>query len=654
MPAEAGYRIKYRVGSGVWEIEPPRDTQPITRRHWSHLAGGVAALFAFTGGSGTVEPQGEPVVVTHWVSSHLMREGLLLEMAARFNQAGHRTLSGGPVVVEVHDVPPALQAAYLVDRAKWGIRRPIWQESGIPIDPNIADPTIVTPSSAHWFVNVNHEVGRNVVDLSAAQSIVQPFIGIVTYEDMARCLGWPEKELGYADILALRADPEGWDKYPCAKAEWGRRPLVAYTDPTTSSTGRSLLLGLYAIAAGKPPEQLTIADVNDPEVVTYVKDFQKLIDHYLIGTTVLNSKIYQGPRYGHFFVMPEDNLIHLYGGTVRAFINGEKVTAPPIDRPMVMIYPKEGAMPRTNCACIVQGDWVTGEHVEAAQQWIDFIRQDVQQRAFMAAGLRPGTDLSLTDPGSKINARYGLDPRIPAVVINPSLIDPAVAAVIDKSWQDVKKPGIVTFVVDTSASMKGSKLQEATDGVVRFLDKTARNNKVGLVTFNDAVNTLIPVAPLAENRLKVADAVHEASAVGESALYEAIKAGVEMTDGASGQPDAIRAVVVLTDGRTNRGGTRLDDLIKMMSRNEVPIQGYAGFPESVALDARGSPVAKEDIIGTGLALKTRYPIQIFFIAIGEDADIEVGRMLAEATGAEFQGTTEEDLANLLERFSKYF
>lgn len=87
--------------------------------------GAVAGIFAFTGGPGPVEPQGEPVVVNHWVSSHLMKEGLLPEMAAQFNLAGHRTKSGRPVVVEVRDAPPSLQAAYLVDRMKWGIRRPI-------------------------------------------------------------------------------------------------------------------------------------------------------------------------------------------------------------------------------------------------------------------------------------------------------------------------------------------------------------------------------------------------------------------------------------------------------------------------------------------------------------------------------------------------
>ena len=495
----------------------------------------VGAIFAFTGESDAVDAPVEPVVVTHWTSSHLMREGLLPEMAAQFNEAGHRTQSGKPVVVEVHDVPSALQTEYLLARVKLGIRIDLASRSGIPIDPNISDPTIVTPSSAYWFVRVNHEVGSNVVDLAAAQSIVRPFIGIVTYQDMAECLGWPEKELGYADILALRADPKGWDRYPsCAKAEWGSRPLVAYTDPTTSSTGRSLLLGLYAIAAGKPMKDLTLEDVSDPKVVRYIKEFQGLIDHYMIGTTVLNTKIHQGPRYGHFFIMPEDNLIHLYDGTEEAYIDEEEVTAPRIERPMIMIYPKEGAMPRTNCACIVDGDWVTDEQEDAAQQWIDFIREDAQQRAFMAAGFRPGTDMSLDDPASKINARYGLDPRTPEVLINPSLIRPEVAAGIDQSWQDVKKPGIVTFVVDTSTSMMGPKLDQARDGLIRALDDMYQNNQIGLVTFGDAVNTRIRVAPLQSNRLKVTDAVDQARAQGESALYDAIAAGIQLTDEAPG------------------------------------------------------------------------------------------------------------------------
>ena len=602
----------------------------------------------------------EPTVeVEHWATGHLMREGenirLLPVMAEQFNRAGHRTKAGTRIVVKVHNVPSELIAEYLVPRVNNGRRIDLTRLSDGYVKPGYSDPAVVTPSSAHWLVTVNHEVGHNVVDLGSAQSIVRPVIGIVTYEEMARCLGWPDKELGYADIPALRADPDGWSKYPCARSLWGKRPLVAFTDPSTSSTGRSLLLGLYSIAAGKDPQELTKEDVVRDEVVGYVKEFQGLIDHYLIGTTVLNTKIYQGPRYGHFFIMPEDNLIHLYEGTERAFINGVKVQPPPIaPNSMVMIYPKEGSMPRSNCACIIQADWVTPEQAEAAQQWIDFLLEGGQQRNFMAAGFRPGGDISLTDPSSKISARYGLDPAKPTVTLNPSLIDPAVAAAIDDSWELVKIPRIVTFVVDTSGSMLGNKINQARDGLVRALDNMARNNQVGLVTFDDTINTTIPIGPLMDNRFDMVDAVLEMRARGETALYDAIKVGIEMTDAAEGEGNAIRAVVILTDGRANKGQTRLDDLI-MMSRKEVLIRQFSGFEDdSSPVDENGTRVSKKEVYGTELGISADHDIQIFFIGIGDDADQDVGRMLAEATGAEFQRVAEEDLANVLEEFSKYF
>ena len=619
------------------------------------VGGGVVARILW--------PEGDPVVVVHWATGHLVREGedlrLLPVMAEEFNKAGHNTESGKKIVVEVHNVPSELQADYLVDRVKSGRRLDLHEITDGYVDEKTSDtnPAIVTPSSAHWLVSANHAVGRDLVDLSTAQSIVGPVIGIVTYEEMARCLGWPDKEIGYADILALRADPKGWASYPCAKAEWGQRPLVAFTDPTTSSTGRSLHLALYSFAAGKPPEELTLEDVKAPEVVRYVEQFQGLIDHYLIGTTVLNTKIHQGPRYGHFFIMPEGNLIHLYEGTERAFINSKKVTPPPIEDRMVMIYPKEGSMPRNNCACIVQADWVTEEQVEAAQGWIDFMREDEQQRSFMAAGFRPGngTNISLTDPASKISDEFGLDPNKPTKVLNPSLIKPEVAAEIDQSWEDVKRPGIVTFVVDTSGSMLGGKIQQAKDGLIRALDSMAKNNQVGFLSFDTSVNPGIAVAPLAENKFAIADIVQKLRIKGQTALYDAVKAGIEMTNAVPGQADAIRAVVVLTDGQANQGQTQLDDLIHMISRNEVPIQEFPGFMgDSLAKEEGGRWVDKEEVIGTGLAIGTRHPIQIFFIGIGDDADLEVGRMLAQATGAEFQGVTEDDLASVLEEFSKYF
>ncbi len=619
---------------------------------------GLAGAFA---GWALWPSEPEPTVeVWHWSTGHLMREGdgikLLPVMAAGFNKGEHRTESGTLIEVKVHNVPSELIAKYLVPRVKSGRRIDLGKLSDGYVKTGYSDPTIVTPSSAHWLVSVNYEVGRELVDLDSAQSIVRPVIGIVTYEEMARCLGWPEKELGFTDILALRADPLGWERYECAQPQWGKRPLVAFTDPSTSSTGRSLLLSLYSIAAGVPPEELTTEHVNDSDVAGYVKEFQGLIDHYLIGTTVLNTKIHQGTTYGHFFIMPEDNLIHLYEGTEKAFIGGVKVQAPPIEaNSMVMIYPKEGSMPRSNCACFVQADWVSPEQVEAGQMWIDYLMEDEQQRNFMSAGFRPGSDISLADPSSKITAEYGLDPSKPNVTLNPSLIAPEVAAEIDKNWQLVKRPGIVTFVMDTSGSMLGTKINQAKDGLILALGNMAKNNQVGFIGFNETNHTEVPVAPMAGNGFKIAAEVRGIRARGETALYDAIKAGIEMIDAAEGPEDAIRAVVVLTDGRANQGTVGLDDLIRMSSRDEGRVEDFNGFEnDEWALMADGSRVEKASLIGDELKIKSRHPIQVFFIGIGGDADLEVGRMLAEASGAEFQGVTEKDLAKVLEEFSKYF
>ena len=613
------------------------------------IAGVVALRLGGSGGEPNalklVGRSGETVEVVQWSNGHLMRPGLMKEMADLFNKANYRTQSGKLIQVKVYNHGSAEQADDLLSRVT----------RGMPTERDFPNPTVVTPSSADWLVRVNHGAGRTVVDTAGSRSIASALIGIVTYRDMAQVLGWPDKPIGYADIIALRNDPKGWASYPNAKAEWGQKPLMAFTDPITSTTGRSVLFSLYANAAHKSPEQLTLTDVTDPEVVASVRQFQTLIDHYMIGTIPLNTKVYQGPRYGHFFIMPEDNLIHLYEGTEQALIDGVQVQAPPIGKDMVMIYPKEGTMIRNNIAGIVQASWVTDEQVEGANRWIDFMREDAQQRAFMKFGFRPVTDLPVTDSASKILGSYGLEATPPSQIQVPERIDPSVAAAIEKSWQDVKRPGIVTFAVDTSGSMSGTKIDQAKQGMTQALDGMAQNNQVGFLTFSENVNTQVPVAPLTTNRFAITTAVDKAKAQGSTGLYDAIKLAINMSDTSSGDPNAIRAVVVLTDGQANRGDTGLDDLITMMSNKEVDIKQFRGFEtDAQGQEDGGRMVPKKEIIGTGLALKTQHEVQVFFIGIGQDADMEIGRMLAQATGAEFQGVTEKDLASVLASFSKYF
>ena len=110
---------------------------------------------------------------------------------------------------------------------------------------------------------------------------------------------------------------------------------------------------------------------------------------------------------------------------------------------------------------------------------------------------------------------------------------------------------------------------------------------------------------------------------------------------------------MLTDGRANRCDTQLDDIVDMSCPNEKPILDFSGCEGTRAMDAAGT-VAETEIFGTKLAIDTRHEIQIFYIGIGEDADLDVGRILSGATGADYRTVTEDAMAEVLAEFARYF
>ena len=72
------------------------------------------------------------------------------------------------------------------------------------------------------------------------------------------------------------------------------------------------------------------------------------------------------------------------------------------------------------------------------------------------------------------------------------------------------------------------------------------------------------------------------------------------------------------------------------------------------VDDKGRAVSRSsDVSGEALQLPHDHPVQVFFLGFGE-ADVHIGRILAQATGAEYQGSTDEDLATVIEALSGYF
>src|SRR5438874_6623085 len=231
-------------------------------------------------------PPSETAVVVHWANGHLMGDDTLLpSLAERFNAAGFRTSSGSPIRVDPRLVNSSVIERELLSRA---------QGKG-PLDRQLPDPTLVTPVAQHWLYDINDHAGTSLVATDDAAGLASTWIGIATFRDMAECLGWPAKEIGYEDILALSGDAQGWSSRPCSRAEWGSKPLLTYTDPNSSSTGRTVLFTLYSIAARKLPELLTAEDLSDPGVTAYLRNFQSKVDHYVPDSLLLNCEIFAGP-----------------------------------------------------------------------------------------------------------------------------------------------------------------------------------------------------------------------------------------------------------------------------------------------------------------------------------------------------------------------
>ena len=581
-------------------------------------------------GSATATAPRDAEAIVMWTSGEKQQH--LQTTIDQFNAARIKTSAGKPVFAELKVANSGPMSDHLIEAVS----------RGAPFPADAPAPAVVSPSVDHWLARVNVVTGQPVFSLNETVDLALSPVVILTYADMARCLGWPGKAIGYADILALKEDPRGWATCPTAKTEWGRDPLVSFTDPRVSSTARSALFALYGIAADKPVDQLSVADIQDPAVQERVRRFQTSVDHYFPETLKLQTKLFQGPKFVHFAFVEEYNLPWLYRGEV-AFENatGERVANQPIQHQVVAIYPKEGTIIHNNPAGIPTGRWMTPAKTEAAQLLVDYLRTPAAQRAAVERGFRPAVPVDGVE--SQITPQYGLNPSEPSKLLGRVPGD--VAEAILATWDDVKKPGIAVLVLDTSGSMReGDKISRAKEGGLKFLDSSSPHNQVGYVGFSTDVHTVIPVAPIQDSRFQIAEAIQRSQAEGQTALYDAVLKGIELADAAPGGEDAIRGVVVLTDGRRTDGNVTLDQLVKLTDASERPV---TGFQESQG---------KSGLHASGLATPTRHKIHIFAIGVGRDPEVDWDalRLLSEATSSVLARSTEQDLAAVLERFGRYF
>jgi Ca-activated chloride channel family protein len=441
-------------------------------------------------------------------------------------------------------------------------------------------PVLWSPSSSLWGRLVNFRTDSALAP-DQNPSLVRTPLVIAMWEPLARALGWPDKELGWSDILREARSSQGWGAY--GHPEWGDFKF-GHTNPDFSTSGLSAVAAEYLSAAGKA-EGLTLADVKAPATRKVVQDIQKSVVHYGDTTLFFADRLAEfGPSYASAVAMEEVTLLDF---------NLKKAKG--VER-LAAIYPKEGTFFSDNPLIALNGSWVSEEQKKAAATFVAFLTDKVTPQQAASIGFRPadGAQAPLA-PVTKANL---VDPAQPTRQLG--LPEPKVLNAIRVAWRADRKPAEVQVVLDVSGSMlDGGKFDAAKDGLTRFIQLLGPQDYVGLTVFSDRVTEVSPPVPLRTQRKELLGRVRGLVADGQTAVYDATIKSVDKA-AARVSKDRINAVVVLTDGQDNSstiGLSSLEQRLRKQSGSEGV--GIRVFTIAYGDDAEGPALARVAKAGGG-------------------------------------------------------
>ena len=136
-----------------------------------------------------------------------------------------------------------------------------------------------------------------------------------------------------------------------------------------------------------------------------------------------------------------------------------------------------------------------------------------------------------------------------------------------KSVVDENIPYASVLLIDTSTSMAGQPLELAKQAAIAFVQKLRDIDEVALISFNSKV---IEVQTPTQDKNAVISAIEKLQTSGETALYDAIAAGVKTAQEAK---SARRVVILLTDGNEfgNLSKAGSTEGYKLAYRSGIPI-----------------------------------------------------------------------------------
>ncbi len=533
----------------------------------------------------TAAPEGCAEVV---IAASSEKAALLGQLAAKYNTSSPQA-NGQCVAMRVTSKASGGAATALAKG---------WDE-----DTDGPRPDVWTPASSSWAVLVEQQAAAadrpNVIPTKYSFVATTPLV-IAMPQPMATALGWPKKQIGWADLAKLARDPKGWgaEGHP----EWGRFKL-GKTNPSFSTSGLNATIASFFAATGVSSD-LTKKQVADPQTRAFVKGLESSVVHYGDTTLTFLENMYReaaagkGMTYVSAVTVEEKSVLDYNLGNPSgdpATLGDEK----PPEVPLAAIYPKDGTLLSDNPWLILTGDWVTATKKSAAADFLSWLQQPEQQHSFTQAGFRTFEG----KPGDVINEDNGLLPAGAPNVLRPP--SPAVLAAVADSWSELRKRAHVLFIMDVSGSMGEavpgagmSKLELARQAAAASLSGFAKDDEVGLWEFSTGLGgngepwlELVAVGPAKQSVPAMKKAIAGMQPDGGTGLYATLRVAQRKML-ADLSTKRINAIVLLSDGQNEYPeDTDLDSLTKALRGESVdtsvrvfPI-GYGEGADPVALGA---------------------------------------------------------------------
>lgn len=468
-------------------------------------------------------------------------------------------------------------------------------------------PVVWSPASSIYIPQANAEWKKthteDLITGTPTDLVLSPIV-VAMWKPMAEVLGWPDTPIGWTDIARLATDPEGWSKY--GYPEWGSFKF-GHTHPDYSNSGYAAIIAQIYAGLGKQ-RGLSLTDLNDPKMLSFVSDVQSSIIHYGISTGFFAKRMFErGPSYLSAAVMYENLVVEQE--TKR--LNGESSQLE-----VVSIYPNEGTFWSNHPYVILNAPWVTAEQKEAARIFEDFLLATPQQTKAMEAGFRPSDpSIPLTSP---LDAAHGVDASQPKTVLEIPSAD--VLDKVDDLWRDVKKPVDLVIVIDTSGSMSGDKISSARSSLANFITKLDDRDRLQVIIFNSEITSLGELTELSQSRDSMARRVSGLVEGGGTRLFDAVQFAYDDLQ-QKGNPEHIRAMVVLSDGMDTESTQTLENTLSVLN---------SGSEEG------------------GNSIK------LFTISYGDDADQETLSSLSDITGASMFKADPKTIDEIYKEIATFF